>query len=125
VRGRWARQARRRGVGTGEDGQGGRRAARGAEAILGQIAARLEEANLGAYVDLYRRPWRMLWLNFAAGAARGLGMAVGFTLLGALVILLLRNAFLAHLPGIGHVVAEVVRIVQRETAPAPAPMRTG
>jgi hypothetical protein len=90
----------------------------GAAAILDAIAARLEEANLGAYVDLYRRPWRMLLLNFAAGTARGLGMAVGFTLLGALVILLLRDTFTSNLPWIGHFVAEVVRIVQRETAPA-------
>lgn len=91
-------------------------------AILDTIAARLEEANLGAYVDLYRRPWRMLWLNFAAGAARGLGMAIGFTLLGALVILFLSNTFVHNLPVIGHFVAEVVKVVQAETAPAaPAP----
>jgi hypothetical protein len=85
--------------------------------VLDALAARLEEANLSAYVDLYRHPWRMLWLNFAAGMARGLGMAVGFTVLGAVVILLLRNSFLASLPWVGHYVAEVVRIVQRETAP--------
>jgi hypothetical protein len=115
-------QARAGGIGatnTGGGAAGGRRPPKGAEAVLDAIAARLEEANLGAYVDLYRRPWRMLLLNFAAGTARGLGMAVGFTLLGAVVILLLRNTFWDNLPGIGHFVAEVVRIVQRETAPAP------
>lgn len=97
----------------------------GGAAVLDQIAARLEEANLGAYVDLYRRPWRMLLLNFAAGTARGLGMAVGFTVLGAVVILLLRDTFVNNLPWIGHFVAEVVRIVQRETAAAPtsSPLR--
>lgn len=97
----------------------------GGTAVLDQIAARLEEANLGAYVDLYRRPWRMLLLNFAAGTARGLGMAVGFTVLGAVVILLLRDTFVNNLPWIGHFVAEVVRIVQRETAAAPtsSPLR--
>lgn len=88
-------------------------------AVLDTIAARLEEANLGAYVDLYRRPWRMLWLNFAAGAARGLGMAVGFTLLGAVVILALRNTFVHNLPVVGHFVAQVVKVVQAETGPAP------
>lgn len=89
----------------------------GAAAVLDEIANRLEEANLGAYVDLYRRPWRMLLLNFAAGTARGFGMAVGFTLLGAVVILMLRDTFVNNLPWIGHFVAEIVRIVERETAP--------
>lgn len=95
----------------------------GATAVLDAIASRLEQANLGAYVDLYRRPWRMLWLNFVAGTARGLGMAIGFTLLGALFILLLRDAFVHNLPGIGHLVAKVVKVVQAETGPSPSPQQ--
>lgn len=105
----------------GTDRGSGVAAPHGWVAILDKVAARLEEANLAAYVDLYRRPWRMLGLNFAAGLARGFGAAVGFTLLGAVVLYLLRDSFLTNLPLIGHFVADVVRIVQRELATPRAP----
>jgi hypothetical protein len=85
-------------------------------AALERLAARLERVNLAAYVDLYRNPRRMLVLNFAAGLARGLGMAVGFTVLGALVVYLLGNSFVHNLPVIGRLVAQIVRIVQQEGA---------
>ena len=98
----------------------GRRAGPGSPAqprpeVGERIAAYMESVNLGAYVDLYRRPLRMLWLNFAAGLARGFGMAIGFALLGALFIYLLRDSFLDNLPVLGKIIAELVRIVQHET----------
>ncbi len=83
--------------------------------LLERIAAYMESVNLGAYVDLYRRPWRMLWLNFVAGLARGVGMAIGFAILGAFVIYILRSSFLDNLPVIGKIIAQLVQIVQHET----------
>ncbi len=82
--------------------------------LLERIAAYMESVNLGAYVDLYRRPWRMLGLNFVAGLARGFGMAIGFALLGALVIYTLQASFLHNLPVVGKFIAQIVRIVQSE-----------
>ncbi len=79
-----------------------------------RIAAYMESVNLGAYVDLYRRPWRMLGLNFVAGLARGVGMAIGFAILGAFIIYILRSSFLDNLPVIGKIIAQLVRIVQHE-----------
>lgn len=54
----------------------------------------------------------MIWLNFFAGLARGVGMAVGFSILGALVLYLLQGAFFRNLPIIGNYIADLVRIVQ-------------
>jgi hypothetical protein len=82
--------------------------------LLERIAAYMESVNLGAYVDLYRRPWRMLGLNFVAGLARGFGMAIGFALLGAAVIYMLQSSFLHNLPVVGKIIAQIVRIVQHE-----------
>ncbi|MDA8345998.1 MAG: DUF5665 domain-containing protein [Thermaerobacter sp.] len=82
--------------------------------LLERIAAYMESVNLGAYVDLYRRPWRMLGLNFIAGIARGFGMAIGFAVLGAVVIYTLRSSFLHNLPVVGKIIAQIVQIVQHE-----------
>ena len=46
------------------------------------------------------------------GGTRGIGFSVGFSILGALLIYILRNIALANLPLIGRFLAELVRIVE-------------
>lgn len=65
------------------------------------------------YVNLMEDPRRLLALNFAAGLARGLGLAVGFSILGALVILVLRRLVVLNLPLIGDFIAELIKLVNR------------
>ncbi|PRR70172.1 hypothetical protein MHFGQ_09020 [Moorella humiferrea] len=83
-------------------------------AKIEQLMAAMEKASLAEWVELYRRPWRLLILNFAAGVARGLGIAVGFAILGAIVIYIVRELALLNLPVIGKLIAEIVRMVQQE-----------
>jgi len=80
---------------------------------LERLSADLEKASLAEYVEMLRRPRRMLVVNLIAGMARGLGMAIGFTFLGALVVYLLTRGFIANLPVIGDFIAELVWIVQQ------------
>ncbi|WXJ94437.1 hypothetical protein MCACP_09100 [Neomoorella carbonis] len=79
-----------------------------------QLTAAIEKASIAEWIEIYRRPWRLLYLNFAAGVARGLGIAVGFTILGAIVIYIIRELALLNLPVIGKLIAEIVRMVQQE-----------
>lgn len=63
---------------------------------------------------LDRRPSfrkRRIAACFLEGLFRGFGMAVGFTLLGAVVIALLRRLVSMNVPLIGGFLAEVIRIV--------------
>ncbi|QGP92946.1 hypothetical protein MGLY_23390 [Neomoorella glycerini] len=79
-----------------------------------QLITTIEKANVAEWIELYHRPWRLLYLNFAAGVARGLGIAVGFTILGAIVIYIIRELALLNLPVIGKLIAEIVRMVQQQ-----------
>ncbi|MGE5654166.1 MAG: DUF5665 domain-containing protein [Bacillota bacterium] len=87
---------------------------------LGEKVARLTQAmeavNLAEYVELVRSPWRMAWINFVAGLARGVGIAIGFTLLAALVLYFLRQLAVLNLPLIGNFIADIVQIVQDHLA---------
>ncbi|MEW6724853.1 MAG: DUF5665 domain-containing protein [Bacillota bacterium] len=74
----------------------------------------MEKMKLAEYVKLLDHPWRLLWINFLAGVARGFGTAIGFTLLAALFLYLVQRAFILNLPIIGHFIAELVRIVQEQ-----------
>lgn len=79
---------------------------------MSKLAFLLERARIAEYVQLLESPKRLIYLNFIAGLARGFGMAVGFTLLGAVVIYLLSRTFVTNLPVVGKFIAEIVAIVQ-------------
>lgn len=77
-----------------------------------ELAIYMEKMKLAEYVELLGNIPRLLFLNFISGLARGLGMAVGFTILGAVVIYLLQRSFVHNLPLIGRFIADIVVIVQ-------------
>ena len=55
---------------------------------------------------------RVLVFNFFVGLVRGLGMAIGFTLLGAVVLWALQYIARQNMPLIGGFIAQLVDIVQ-------------
>jgi len=76
------------------------------------ISQRIEMMHLDAYLR-YVHDWRRrLFFDFLSGVARGIGFSIGFSILGALLLYLLRNMALANLPVIGRFLAELVRIVE-------------
>ncbi|MGD0152634.1 MAG: DUF5665 domain-containing protein [Thermacetogeniaceae bacterium] len=77
-----------------------------------RLSLNLEKMKLGEYVDLLNKPWRLFYINFLSGLYRGLGIAVGFTLLSALVLILLQRLVVLNLPGMSSFIAEIVRLVQ-------------
>jgi len=79
---------------------------------LARFNLNLEKMKLGRYVMLLEKPGRLLYLNFLSGLANGVGMAVGFAILGAIVVFILQRLLLMHLPVISGYIAEVVRLVQ-------------
>lgn len=79
---------------------------------LEKAAERMEMLHIDAYLR-YIRNWRRRFLmDFLSGVVRGIGFSVGFSILGALLIYILRNVALANLPLIGRFLAELVRIVE-------------
>lgn len=81
-------------------------------AQLERLAQYLEKMNVAGYVELMQHPARLLFLNFAAGLARGLGIAIGATLIFALMLEMMRRVILLNIPGIGEFVAEIMKIVE-------------
>lgn len=79
-----------------------------------RIAAYLERANFGGYVDLLQHPARLAFVNWVAGIFRGVGIGIGFTIVAAVIILLLQWLAILNLPFIGLYIAELVRIVQAQ-----------
>ncbi len=72
----------------------------------------IESSGLDEFMEYIRSPWKMLWPNFVAGVARGIG-----ALIGAAVVIAIIGWFLArliNLPLIGKELEPYVNKVQAE-----------
>lgn len=78
------------------------------------LAAHLERGNFAEYVSLITRPSRLLWINFLGGLSRGVGIGVGFTVIGAFLVYVLQALAVYNLPVIGGFIADLVRIVRAQ-----------
>ncbi len=81
---------------------------------LMEISLKLEKLEIAEYINLLNDPKRYLFLSFISGIVRGLGMAIGFILLGAVMIYILGRLAVMNIPIIGDYITEIVRIVQTQ-----------
>lgn len=80
---------------------------------LDRWLAAMERLRLSDYVRYVDDRKRLFWTSFWGGVARGVGMAVGFTILGAVLVLILQDLAKHNLPLIGDTLAQIVSIVQK------------
>ena len=72
----------------------------------------LERLQLAEYLRYVQDTRRLMRTQFVSGLFRGMGMAVGFTILGAVLVMLLQALAQRNLPLIGDFLAQLVAIVQ-------------
>ena len=79
---------------------------------VAKLVQEFEKFNIAEYLILLNNPRRFFWINFLGGVARGLGVALGATVVAAILISILQRVVVLNLPIIGDYIAEIVRIVQ-------------
>ncbi|SHJ94780.1 DUF5665 domain-containing protein [Paramaledivibacter caminithermalis] len=77
---------------------------------LENISITLEKTKISEYTEIINNPKRLLMVNFIGGLARGFGMAIGFTLLAAVLIYVIKQ--MVNLPLIGKYIAELINIIE-------------
>ena len=65
---------------------------------LEEISEWIQGLNLAEYIEMVRSPRRMLVINFVSGLARGLGIAIGATVLGAIFLIILLDLAESNIP---------------------------
>lgn len=73
----------------------------------------LEQLRLPEYIRFLEDKRRFYRMQLVGGIVRGLGTAIGFTVLGAVLVWLLQDLAQRNLPVIGDFLAEIVEVVQR------------
>jgi hypothetical protein len=77
-----------------------------------EILKKIDFIGVGDLIAFLKNPTKVFLLNFLAGIGRGLGFAIGFTILAAIVILLLRRA--ASVPVLGNYIAKILEFVEAQ-----------
>jgi len=77
-----------------------------------RLIATLERMRLDEYVAHVSRRRRLVWDNLLYGVCRGLGFTLGFSVLGALLAVLLRSVVVDNIPLIGGFLAEVIHAIE-------------
>jgi hypothetical protein len=76
----------------------------------------LEDHRCYEFVEMMSSPWRLFWRNFLVGVARGLGFAIGLTILtvivGYIIVGVLKPLLSLQLPVIGGLIADIIQSVQ-------------
>ena len=80
--------------------------------LISKLTDTLERMHLDDYLEYVSNRRRMIWNNLLYGVLRGLGFTLGFTVLGALVVVPLRHLLVINIPGIGDFLAEVIHAIE-------------
>ncbi len=79
---------------------------------IDKLADRLESMRIAEYIDLLQKPSKIIYLNFLAGISKGLGIAVGATIVFAMLIDLLSRLIVLNLPVIGDFIVQILHIIE-------------
>ena len=78
-----------------------------------KLASHFEKANIKDYLSYAGNPWKVLATNLLAGIMRGFGLAIGATIILAIIMIVLTKilSHLITLPFIGQQIAQLVEMV--------------
>ena len=80
--------------------------------LIDRLILTLEKMNLKAYLDLVTNRRRMIVNSLLYGILRGLGFSIGFTILGAGLVVLLKFLLDNNLPQFSGFIAEVIHAIE-------------
>jgi len=77
-----------------------------------RLTRHLEALRIADYIELLEKPWKLITTNFIAGIARGLGFALGTTIIFALVVEGLRRMITINIPIINEYLVEIFKLIE-------------
>lgn len=82
---------------------------------IDRLVATLERLNLEDYIEYIGNRRRLILSNLLYGMLRGVGFSFGFTVLGAIALVLLQHLMRRNMPLIGGFIAEVIDAIEART----------
>ncbi len=79
---------------------------------LEKVANHLEAAKIAEYVELSQKPWRLFYMGFLYGMARGLGFTVGTAIVLALAYKILSEIIALNIPYLTETLTNLVSFIK-------------
>lgn len=79
---------------------------------LDLLAKRLENSGVAEYVKLSQRTWKILWLNFISGVAKGLGFTLGTSIVLAIAYQAISHVISMNIPYITETLRQFTEIIK-------------
>jgi Domain of unknown function (DUF5665) len=78
-----------------------------------KLAGHFEKATIQDYMKFVGNPWKVMGVNLVAGIMRGFGLAIGITIIFAVIMIVLTKilSHLITLPFVGQQIAQLVQMV--------------
>ncbi len=84
--------------------------------VIGKKIARfynhMDGLRIGEYLDLLEKPWKLIRINFMIGISRGVGFAIGTTIIFALMLEALRRIVVINIPVINSYLVEMLKLIE-------------
>lgn len=87
---------------------------RALERLIGRIADNMNRAHFNDYVAFMADTKRFLLRSLLMGAAKGFGAAIGFSVLGAIMIYILQGLAKSSLPYIADFISDIINIIEHK-----------
>lgn len=79
---------------------------------LEQLNYTLTKNNILDLTELLGNKKQLLFRNLLSGMAKGIGIGIGFTILTAILLIMLQKIVTLNIPVIGDYIADIVEIVE-------------
>ena len=84
------------------------------EQAIEQLNTILQQSHIEDISYFLGSKKRMFWMNFFAGIFRGFGIGIGFTIITAIVIIILQKIVMLNIPVIGEYIADIVDFINEK-----------
>ena len=81
-----------------------------------KMAREMEHTTIADYILLLNSPKKLILTNLLAGVSRGVGIAIGFTLIASTIVYVLHWIVDLNIPFIGNIITKIVLKVQEQLA---------
>lgn len=79
---------------------------------LEQLNKTLTRNNILEISELLGNKKQLLFRNLLSGMAKGIGIGIGFTILTAILLIILQKIVTLNIPVIGDYIADIIKIVE-------------
>lgn len=79
---------------------------------LSDMSNKIEGIKINEYVYLMKDTKMLLWKNFISGISKGIGIAIGISILGAILVVVLKNIVTLNIPVIGQFISDIIDVIE-------------